>query len=464
MIITVYTDFSKRKNSTLQPGGGIQIDVKLKNDTSIERPSFIISGGMSNITYVQAFGHFYFVDDCISLANGLCELQCSMDVLATYKGEIGNTNAFIMYDESSNPGIVDARISIKQRPVVSAYHGDFHTGITYAGMFVATITGTDGTRAFKIPASQIYKLIPDLEAEIKSIFAQDHTPTGLIDTDFVPTIISAVRQIIGSGTLAENIRDVRFIPFQIANANSHRVIIGIYDAGYDAYTIPLDGYARFDKSVKSINIPWHYSDWRRANTEIYLRIPFVGLVSFSASVLSPYSSISIESSLDCLTGDMAIEVWTSDHKILLGAYGANTGMELPIGTTSFHVGTIFTALTNTASVTAGGIPGQANYVLNALKAFCTPLSQSVGGIGTCAELGMLNNSGNLDIYIATVTYETNIDPSSVASVMGTPTFAVKNIGSLSGFIQCQNASVAVNAHANEREEINSYLNSGFYYE
>ena len=464
MIITVYSDFSKRKNSTLQPGGGTRIDVKLKNDTSVERPSFILSAGMSDITYVEAFGHYYFVDDCISLANGLCEIVCSMDVLATYKGEIGNTDAFIMYDESANPGIVDLRIATKYRPVVSSMQGTFHTGITYAGMFVATITGTDGTRAYKIPAGRIYKLIPDLEAEIKNIFAQDYTPQGILDLDFVPTIISAIRQIIGTGTLAENIRDVRFIPFQMADANSHRVMIGIYDSGYDAYTIPIDGYARFTKSSHSLSIPWHYNDWRRANTEIYLRIPFVGLVSYSASVLAPYSSITIESSLDCITGEMAIEVWTSDHKILLGGYGASVGMEMPIGSTSFHLGTAVTALSNVTSAISGGPVGQFSYIANAVKAFTTPLTQTVGGLGSSATLGLLNDGGNLNVYIACVTYETNIDPSSVSSVMGTPTFAVKTIGSLSGFIQCQNASVAVNAHASERDQINSYLNSGFYYE
>ena len=58
MVIKVFTDFTKRKNSTRQPAGGQDINCVLKEDTSILRPVFILNTPVANYTYVQAFSYF----------------------------------------------------------------------------------------------------------------------------------------------------------------------------------------------------------------------------------------------------------------------------------------------------------------------------------------------------------------------------------------------------------------------
>ena len=69
--------------------------VNLKEGTSIEKPTFLLRGDLFSCNYVQAFNHYYFVDDIKSVRNGLTEIDCSMDVLATFKTEIGSYNALI---------------------------------------------------------------------------------------------------------------------------------------------------------------------------------------------------------------------------------------------------------------------------------------------------------------------------------------------------------------------------------
>ena len=67
MVIKVWNSFAKRRNSTLLPAiSGTDISCYLKDETSIERPSFILNTPIADYTYVQAFGHFYFVDDVIN--------------------------------------------------------------------------------------------------------------------------------------------------------------------------------------------------------------------------------------------------------------------------------------------------------------------------------------------------------------------------------------------------------------
>ena len=64
----------------------------------------------------------------------------------------------------------------------------------------------------------------------------------------------------------------------------------------------------------------------------------------------------------------------------------------------------------------------------------------------------------------TAYHDTNVDPSSVAAAIGTPTMAVKTIGTLSGFVQTKEASVNASCYDDVRAEINSLMDGGFFYE
>ena len=45
-----------------------------------------------------------------------------------------------------------------------------------------------------------------------------------------------------------------------------------------------------------------------------------------------------------------------------------------------------------------------------------------------------------------------------------PYYEVANIGSLSGYVKCYDASVSIPGDGEEQDVVNGYLNSGFYYE
>lgn len=119
--ITAYT-FSKRINSTKQPTGltGTDYSVVLKDRTSYENPVFLLSSGtLPTFNYVQWGTWYYFVDDIVIERNDLYNVKCSLDVLATYKTEIGATAAFVLYDTTSNTEIPDTRLSNKTSTSVS---------------------------------------------------------------------------------------------------------------------------------------------------------------------------------------------------------------------------------------------------------------------------------------------------------------------------------------------------------
>ena len=83
MTIKYWNNFQKKINSTARPldSAAVSVSATLKSPTSIENPTFILTGDNFNINYVEAFGHYYFVNDVVSVRNGMIEVSCTQEVL-----------------------------------------------------------------------------------------------------------------------------------------------------------------------------------------------------------------------------------------------------------------------------------------------------------------------------------------------------------------------------------------------
>ena len=64
--------FSKRRNSTKQPATlSDQKTVQLKETTSVDHPTFILSGNNFSYNYCSWDNRYYFITDIRSFHNGL---------------------------------------------------------------------------------------------------------------------------------------------------------------------------------------------------------------------------------------------------------------------------------------------------------------------------------------------------------------------------------------------------------
>lgn len=77
-----------------------QVDVTLKNETSITDPVFLISGDLNNITqfnYITCdfFKRNYFIIDIKQVRHNLYEITAHVDVLMSFKNEILNNTAIL---------------------------------------------------------------------------------------------------------------------------------------------------------------------------------------------------------------------------------------------------------------------------------------------------------------------------------------------------------------------------------
>ena len=123
MSITVnFGTFSKKINSTKQPTNELTDarSVYLKDSTSEDMPTFVLSGDLFDYNYCSWGNRYYFINDIRSVHNNMTEIDCVLDVLATYKTEILSGTYFVSYSSSQgNAWLADTRIPVLKNTVAS---------------------------------------------------------------------------------------------------------------------------------------------------------------------------------------------------------------------------------------------------------------------------------------------------------------------------------------------------------
>ena len=177
--------------------------------------------------------------------------------------------------------------------------------------------------------------------------------------------------------------------------------------------------------------------------------------------------------IDISTGQIthSIQTSTNSQSVKFCELKGTIAVDVPIGksrgnvleTIAAFVGGTSSAASNLAG--GGGNPGSVisgvgQSILtgvNVIEAAYCPQTSIIGGSGNHTDLYV-----NCDkIWINRKVFGPKQFPTAVA---GRPLMQNVQLSSLSGFCQCGNASVPVNARDADRAEINAYLNSGFYIE
>lgn len=91
MDIVLGVNHSERNAINKAISNQVTLSGTLKSDCSVISPSFVINAvnpSAYNYCYIAAFNRYYFISDITSVRNGLWRIDCSVDVLMSYKDEI----------------------------------------------------------------------------------------------------------------------------------------------------------------------------------------------------------------------------------------------------------------------------------------------------------------------------------------------------------------------------------------
>lgn len=464
MTIDYWTNFSKRKNSTKQPSSGTSLTVVLKEGTSIEKPVFLISGDHFDICYVKAFtNHYYFVDDIKSVRNGLTEVSCSMDPMATYKSAIGSYTCFI---ERAATGydvmIADPLGMMKNEETILSIPTSGTGFFTYGGFYVLSVLNNIGSGA-GFTCSYIMD-ITNIEA--LNVYVNNDWAAGA--SDFFNFIQASFLKT------SESIIDCVWVPFAFAALDS-----SAYDSladvkiGVDIVT-GVKGNRLKKPCIASAsitcNIPHYYADYRKAPpyTQCRMMIPGYGMVE-----INPLDFVDdeVHCSFDGDVSTGAVSCYLKDKNAkLIATYTYNVGVSCPVGKVGADVTGFATGAVGTAAGIAGAmlLPG-AGAALSGIGATASAINTAASMFGPSSSVhgakgGRSVINQGLDPVITSYIKNT-VDPANLMTTEGLPVMALDTISNYSGgYIKCASASVPIAGMQEDRDTINNYLNTGFYYE
>lgn len=462
-----FYNFTKRRNSTKLPTGtGTIKDCKLKDNCSVHNPVILLSNSpvLYDYAYIQAWSRYYFVEDIISVANGLTEYHLVEDVLASNKTAIGTTKALIAYSSSAyDTYIPDPRLTLRSSKTAQG------------------AVDSSASDLFEAPGNYIvsvYTSLADASSGFTTTYLMRNAGLNLLRNWFAnSSLITALEDYFG-GMPFNSICSCKWIPYKPYVTDAPQV--ANICIGNEFLTVPagveirrITGFPTINETY-NITRPRIYNDFRQYEpyTTGCVYLPGVGNLEVNLSQFGN-SKINISCTVEVITGNVDYFLFRDDGAMMQKA-SCNVAADCPIGGVTTSGGSVMSSLgatiggvatlfagvlTGGAALAAGGAAaaaaGVASTILNTNK-IGTSVTGSFGGRGVV----LWPTPTFIEYAVDTID---PLDTSWVAE-KGRPVGEVHQINTHSGYIQTIDAHIALNATAEEMEEVDNFLNSGIYFE
>lgn len=493
MSITVnFSTESKRENSTKQLNMSSSHGCNFKNGCSMLEPTLLLELNDSNFPGYSAFKigkRYYNLTDIQSVRNNLFEVSGKVDPLATYKSEILTSTQYVCYSNiSGGIWLPDTRIPVLRNAITSPIATANLDLPSRTGSYIISILGQNGVDCYRVSRNTMQQLLSNLQTWSDDIQTGFTDMIDAVQEEDVGGAIKAIgKALTGTGFIGNKyevsvqcIRSAHWVPFSSAlvGGTETEIYLGSYPTGLNGYKISTS----YISGNVPISIPWHFSDYRRSLCEsVYLYLPFVGMVNVNVDDIINDTSILIKYSATATDGQICYEIQCGNK--VIGTYGSNCLMEIPIGVNQkSSLGDIATTIASgyskavssgvsaMASLLRGDVVnaaesgmsarfGQISTVYNTIDVALSSNPTTIGGIGGGAGAGL-----DITPKCFTVSHPTVIEPPAMQPTMGVPTMRPMQLSSCSGFCQCANAHVNISGTSTERNMVDAYLNNGFYIE
>lgn len=453
--VNLYT-LSKRDNSTKRPTGtGTQFSCIIKSGSGILHPTISLDLGkvndpsQYNYAYIPNFDRYYFIEEWY-FDRALWTASLKVDVLATYKTEIGNSNLYVMRCASEHDGnIIDTLYPAKSGCTFASdtKSNPWTQGMTYV-VGVISQSATCGSQTHYGLLRSAFTglcqwLLSDVVTEDNGFSLDDCT------LELQRSLVEPLQFIKTCVLLPVPIGDTHGTTGATVNvygwaSNTTGKVLTENDAIVKTYSFTIQKHPDTASRGNYVNsAPF---------TAITLTIPPFGTFDIDTSVTCNASTVTATIRIDQITGKGTLTV--TCNGIVLNRIEAQIGIPISMSSVSRdYLGTASNVGGSIGDFVSGDVVGGLTGIGNALKS----LQARSNTIGTTGSYGSLLGDFRLDHQFFRPISDDNTHN-------GRPLCAKRTLNTLSGYMIIQDGDVAINGTSTEDAQVRNYLETGFYYE
>lgn len=443
-----FYNFSKRKNSTAVPSGsGTSHTVRLKDGTSLYKPTFELSGSFPSYTYASFKGLYYYVTDITQVTNGIYDIDCELDAMGSARSDILATSAFVHRSASSyDPFIKDVEISAKQEILNTAYSTSTMDIFDGTGCYILRVVGDNagatGIATYAVDAAHLAVIL-------SWMFTGNNTFDAAWD--------SAIKAVFNP---FQYIVSLKYTPISLATfasqSSAQPVAFGWWVAGGgNVDCLTNTGGVKTIQLTKPATLWNDFRDYDPEFTLYTLTLPGGNVVTLPSIWFS--NSLYLSCIWDVASGDGELVLSTGGGSPSLASFPFKCAVELQIGQNSTDLnGIIGNAASAVGSFMSGNPIGVGMSAAGAIGNILQPSPSVLGNAGSIQAMISWR-----DPLVSLIRYTSGTVNDST---LGRPLNQTRTLSNFSGFCKCSDASVSTNLPDEYKDQINSMLNSGFFIE
>lgn len=475
MQVDFYT-FDKKYNSTKRPTGtATTYQCLLKTSSSIISPTIELNIGLAtnpssfNYAYISAYERYYWVSEW-TFANTSWVASLNVDVLATWKPYIGDTNMYVYRSSATSDGtLFDKKYPTKSDATYSRIDlNQGYTNIVYGdGVFVVGIFGKNINNTsvcyYVFTPTNFSALLQELYATVN-----DTALWGVVEKGIRNSILD----------LSSYIKSCIWLPVDVASLiDTNAVALTSLDVG--SFTLPATCYPlkNYSQPVPyrsfGFQIPKHpqassrgvYCNLSPITRYKLIFMPY-GVFEIDTTMLVNNSYLYGFGQVDPITGlgylrcfatsqDLNLYPSTPQREILVST--AKVGIELPVILSSNNIASfVGTALGTAISIEKANVLGVIGGTIASACELALPNIDTVGK--ESGSLSMLNYPYN----VFQARFFTIVDEDNNSN--GRPLCKTRQPKNISGYIEADGTDFSCPATDGEQAEVRRFIDNGFYYE
>lgn len=445
--------FAKKENSTKQPSltGQTPFQCDIKSPSSLINPLIELHSNTNpvayNYAYIPEFRRYFFVSDW-RYDRGLWFANLSVDVLATYKPYIGDTNMYITRSSAEyDPYIADTTYpNTSSHTIVNEDASDTVIGWDDGYYIVNTLSNAgDGIRSWAMTSSEFNNLINRLDVTLNGLNWSD-VPNAL--TNFVTNpsqyLVSAF-----------------WFPHSFTGTTKSEIKVGVLPI-----TCSCKAVTAFQPISYTFDIPKHP---KSSSVGMYLNLapysfytlsfPCMGAVRLDSSKLVDASKIILGALVDPVTGvaEFVATAYTSSSVSLGEVLHCSVPWGVPVALSKDQAG-----LGQLVSSATDAIFGKA--LLGSESRAFSSVVNAVDEIQSNSQ--RISNYGNFASHSAIrrleATFFDVVDTDNANN--GRPLCKIRKPSNLGGFMIADKCVLDCPATDIELASLRRYVETGFYYE